>query len=293
MRWWIALSWLAAASCSRPLPPLLPGAVEAPLAISPDGTVLVPVTLEDLTGAAQQHHLVVDTGASITAITPATAAALGISGTRQLVLNEGRDAVPAKLATVPRLVVGGLTFHNLRVAVVDMPAARKIGAKFGGILGLDVLSHHDVVIDLARHRFTFHPAGFMARTEAAREMQRLPFRRSRYGLIAVTVRLDGFPEMLGVLDLGAQWSVLNPAAGRMVSDYTPHTVLTPPAQPRRYARVELAGISIDHRGLLVEDLGVFHRLKLDKRPAILLGADLFAGRSIVLAYQDRALYVSR
>ncbi|HWU89024.1 MAG TPA: hypothetical protein VN253_17285, partial [Kofleriaceae bacterium] len=223
----------------------------------------------------------------------ATAAALGIAGTRELVLNEGSDAVPARLATLPRLMVGGLTFHNLRVAVADMPAARRIGARFGGILGLDVLSHHDVVIDLARRRFTFHPAGYAARSEAARAMQRLPFHRSRYGLISLAVRLEGFPEMLGVLDLGAQWSVLNPAAARMVSDYTPNSVVTPPVQPRRYVRLELAGLALDHHGFQVEDLGVFHRLRLDKRPAILLGADLFAGRAIVLAYQDRAVYVSR
>jgi predicted aspartyl protease len=260
--------------------------------MSPDGTVLVPVVLHDRAGAAQHHQLVVDTGASITAITPATAAALGISGVREIVLNEGSDAVPARLATLPRLEVGGVTFHDLRVAIVDMPAARTIDARFGGILGLDALAHHDVVIDLVRRRFTLHPAGYAARSDAAREMQRLPFERGRYGLIALPVRVEGFPEMLGVLDTGAQWSVMNRVAARMLLDYTPNSVLTP-VQPRRYARVELAGVALDHHGFQIEDLGVFQRLRIDRRPAILLGADLFQGRSIVLAYQDRAVYVSR
>src|SRR5689334_1897943 len=128
------LCMLAGAGCGRRLPPELPGRVETQLAISRDGTVLVPVVLHDRVGGAQQNQLVVDTGASITAITPATAAALGISGARAVVLNEGSDAVPARLATLPQLEVGGVTFHNLRVAIVDMPAARTINAQFGGIL---------------------------------------------------------------------------------------------------------------------------------------------------------------
>jgi predicted aspartyl protease len=286
------LAMLVGVGCGRPLPPELPGRVDTQLAISPRGTVLVPVVLHDRTGAAQHYELVVDTGASITAITPATAAALGISGVDDLVLNEGRDAVPARRATLPRLVVGGVTFRNLRIAIVDMPAARQIDARFGGILGLDALARHDVVIDLVRRRFTLHPAGYAARSDAVREMQRLRFQRGRYGLIALPVRVEGFPEMLGVLDLGAQWSVMNRAAARMLSDFTPNSVLTP-LQPRRYARLELAGVVLDHHGFQIEDLGVFQRLRIDRRPAILLGADLFQGRSLVLAYQDRAVYVSR
>lgn len=284
---------LVATSCHRALPPELPGAVETPLAVSADGTLLVPAVLHGRRGAAQHHQLVVDTAASITALTPAGAAALGITGAHEMVINEGRDAIPARRATLPWLSVGGAVFRDLPVAIVDLPDARRIDARFGGILGLDVLAHHDVVIDLVRRRFTLHPAGYAARSDAARAMQRIPFDRSRYGLIALAVRVEGYPEMLGVLDLGAQGSVINPVAARMLNNYTSYGVLTPQSGSRRYARLELAGLALDHRGFQVEDLGVFHRLRTAKRPAMLLGADLFRGRSIVLAYQDRAVYVSR
>lgn len=289
-RTWIALGTLAAA-CARPLPPQLTGGSEAPMTITDNGSLLVPVVLYDRHDAAGQHHrFVVDTGASITALTPSAAEALGLAGTDVLVVNEGQDAALGRTATLPRLSVGGIAFDGLRVAIVDLPDMRRIDARIAGILGLDVLARHDVVIDLARGRLGLHPAGRIARSDAARAMARVPFDQSRYGLVVLAARFQDKPSMPAILDLGAQASVINLPAARMLTRHLYGSATNPEWGS---TKLELSDLWIERRGFMVQDLGVFRRLGVHEEPAILLGADLFRDRMVVLAYQDRAVYVSR
>lgn len=283
-----ALAWVG---CTRPLPPRLVGGTELRLEITRDGTLLVPVTVYDAAGRAHAQAFVVDTGASITSLTPAAADALGLARGEPITINAGADEIAAFQTDLPGLAIGAARFDGVRIAVLELPEARRLGVSFAGVLGLDLLGRYDVEIDLARRRFALHPSGAAAMIARNRAMAQLPIERGRYGLVVLTARIEGYAAMPAILDLGAQWTVINRSAARSMTGFAIQGVT--PVERTRYARLALADLAIDHRGFQVENLSVFRRLGVDGRPAMLLGADVFEGRSVVLAYRDRALYVSR
>src|SRR5208337_4662908 len=90
-------------------------------------------------------RLIVDTGAETTLLTSAAAERLG---------------VPATGTTVHSLAIGELVLRNLPV-VVDSDSENSgpsLGKVADGILGLDVLSHFDVDLDMPNGRITFYRA---------------------------------------------------------------------------------------------------------------------------------------
>src|SRR5438067_7599517 len=126
----------AIAGCHGP-PPQFAGGALAPLDID-GGRLVVSARLD-----GKPYRMVLDTGASITSISTEAARELGIEAVGDTQIN---DHIPAKLGVLHSLSIGVAEHADVTVVIVDMPNARDSAVAFQGILGLDVLAHHDIVL---------------------------------------------------------------------------------------------------------------------------------------------------
>src|SRR5208337_4607475 len=106
-------------------------------------------------------RLIVDTGAETTLLTSAAAERLGVpaTGTSLRLVGVGGEGA-GSATTVHSLAIGELVLRNLPV-VVDSDSENSgpsLGKVADGILGLDVLSHFDVDLDMPNGRITFYRA---------------------------------------------------------------------------------------------------------------------------------------
>lgn len=301
--WFGLVVAMGIAGCASPRPvPRFAGGVEVPLTVTARGTLLVPVTFGE---GATVLPFVLDTAASITALTPHAADTLGVQmSDRTVTVYDSRGYNPeASIATVPELSVGAVCHHKQRVAVVHLRAGDDVDVRYAGVLGLDVLRAHDVVIDFSRNLLGIHHSGDLAVAAATTDMVKTGFHRGRDNLLQLEVSIDGHPGVAAILDLGSQVTVLNSAAAALLGPgplidteqaATGMTLTGKFGQDLRRVRELMVGeLPLRHRLVVVADLPVFQRFGLADRPAIILGADLFAGRAVAIAFADRAIFLSR
>ena len=250
---------VAIAGCAS-LPPTIPGGSVAPLE-SGDEKWLV-------RGHVDGHPavFVLDTGATITSLTTAAARRFSIRATDATTINA---QYPAGTATVG-LEVGGLVHEPVRVAIVDMPLAAELGARIDGIIGLDVLGQHDIVIDFARRTLALHAPGTLVRQALPQTVTRVHFRRGQRGVIELPATLAG-ATLPAVLDLGSSYNLTN------------GTTAT--------ANVHIGTAAVSGRFFPL-DGEMFVRLGYVDRPALVIGSGAFEGRMIAIAYRDQIAFIS-
>jgi clan AA aspartic protease (TIGR02281 family) len=116
-------------------------------------------------GDTRSARLLVDTGASVTVISPQLAAALGLSAAHdptpiELETLTGRAAGPA--TTVPSLTLGGLELRDIPAVIYDP------GFGVDGILGNTVLGRFTVTLDADRRILHLRSGGAGAPTRPPR-----------------------------------------------------------------------------------------------------------------------------
>ncbi len=265
---------LVLAACGG-APPRFSGGVLAPLEIRGE-RLLVSVKID-----GKPRVMVLDTGASITAISTATARDLGIAVESTTQIN---GHLSAGVGTIKSLEIGLADHENVKVAIVDMPNARDSSVHFDGILGLDVLATHDLVLDFRRSTLALYPSGAMMDHDLLPEMTRIALQRGSHGLMMLDVTIGNQPPMTAMLDLGAPITVVNQAAADQLG-------ITQPMF--RAPSVSVGNVQLARRAMLVRDLPVFERAGLSHQPAVLLGSDVFARRSLVISVRDRVAMLSR
>ncbi len=261
-------------ACSA-VPPHFDGSMKESLAVE-GGRLLVAAKLDGV-----RSILVVDTAASITSLSTQTAERVGVEAISNTEINQ---ELSAQLGVLRSLSIGVSEHADLTVAIVDLPNAVDSEVKFDGVLGLDVLSRHDLLLDMPRRTFTFDPPGTFERTPARQSMQRVDISTGQYGLIMMEVTFGDHPPIPAILDLGAPSSVVNNAAAQMLG------VPRPAFRPQDL-RVGTVGLDVGY--ILVRDLPLFDRLGMANHPVMLIGSDVFENRSLAIAFRDRAAYVSR
>lgn len=94
-------------------------------------------------------RLALDTGATMTLIPPKAALAIGVHPARSIVFREtltasGKELIP--VVTIPRLQVFENILHRVPIVCHELPAESPID----GLLGLDLLTQLNAVLDIAR-----------------------------------------------------------------------------------------------------------------------------------------------
>jgi predicted aspartyl protease len=212
---------------------------------------------------------IVDTGAERSVLSRELAASLDLEPGARARLFDFTGASPVNTVKVPSLSAG-----KLNTAAMEAPslAMANIGAQ--GMLGIDALQGHKVVIDFGRNRMSVvparrHPTGeIIVRAEA------------RLGqLIVTTARFNGEPIAV-IIDTGSWVSVGNKAmlalAKKQPRRLGPITVrsVTGRTFQADYVSVSdlnVGGVRFDNVGLAFADVPPFVRFGLRDKPALILG----------------------
>lgn len=229
-------------------------------------------------GGNGPHAFLVDTGAQRTTISRQLAQSLGMLPGPNITLVSigGLDLVPT--VRVPNLQLG----PTVGTGEIVAPALdfRHIGAD--GLLGVDALAGHRVVIDLDANQMTVTPSvGRIRRKRSVDEI--IVEAKSVGGQLILTDAYYNDRPIRVVIDTGSAVSIGNDALRRRIRrnrtklDFVEITNVMGNKIKADYSvvdRFELGPISFNNAVIAFSDGEPFHKLGLDDRPAMLLGMDL-------------------
>lgn len=165
---------------------------------------------------AENLRLLLDTGATNTAIDRQVAERLGLHGHPAKVINFDKT-VALESAEVEEMTFGPERIRNARVLIEDLGYFRSAGLHIDGVIGLDQLRKQSFLVDYARERVIFDPTSKSNPTStsdptsmfgptATRGMHSVPMRADARS-ITVEVALDGRPIWM-VADTGSRGILL-------------------------------------------------------------------------------------
>jgi predicted aspartyl protease len=316
-----------AAAASPPASPAAGAPTVPPASTEPDalyaartrqdriGRVLAAVTIN----GQGPFRLVVDTGATRSALAPGVLAQLGLRADTANPVRlrgvTGTRIVPTVL--VERLQAGEFLVANARLPIVEPGVL----ADADGILGLAGLTQERLEVDFAADRTRLvrstgsrsrqTPTGSRIRGGVSQSVRtvgdanvpgllRIPLTLSRGGLLVAQARV-GRVAATAVIDTGAQRTLgntaLRDALARSAKDpKEPNTYVvgaTPDVAPGLYLvapPIKLGDVMISRVALTYGDFHVFQSWQMDDAPALLLGMDVL-GRvdELVIDFRTREL----
>jgi hypothetical protein len=115
------------------------------------------IIIQGLVNGKGPYAFVVDTGASMTVVSPLVARRAGICLKGTKAKAAGVDGfLDATITTLRSLRIGALEATNLKVAIVSLAVLnRSTRLKLGGIIGYNILKHYQVIIDYPSKRIFF------------------------------------------------------------------------------------------------------------------------------------------
>jgi predicted aspartyl protease len=233
------------------------------------------MTVPVLLSGAGPFRFMVDTGADRTAVSSQLAARLKLSSGPSATLHSGTGASEVQTALVPELQ---LSRRSVRVVDAPLLDSEHMGAD--GILGVDSLRSQRVQFDFESNLMSIVPS---ASVETIRDTDAIVITATRRNgrLIFTEAKVNGRPVTV-VLDTGAQISVANSALrrllmGRGVNKTTEKVELhsvTGTSLTGDYAFVrelDMGGVTLKQLAVVFADAHTFRQLKLQDKPALLLG----------------------
>ena len=236
-----------------------------------DDRMTVPVKLSG-TGPFQ---FLVDTGADRTAISSELAAKLGLT-------RGDRAAVHtiAGISTVSTATVPDLQLTRKAQKIIDAPVLDSATMGADGILGVDSLRSQRVEFDFPAQTLSIVPS-------AAPDFQDEPGTiviqaRRKNGRLIVSNAVANGRAVTVVIDTGAQLSIGNEALRKQLVGHN----LVDPSQKIQLESVtgdmldgdymfvrklEIGGLTVQNLAIVFADAHTFKELKLDRKPALLLG----------------------
>jgi predicted aspartyl protease len=221
-------------------------------------------------------RLVLDTGANHSAITPATAAALGSPGAGTLTLVTGFTGS----AEVPTIHVSSMEVGELLLGPTTLPVVPEVFGGAEGVLGNEGLQGKRIYADFAHDKLVIsrshnQPAGI--------GFSVVPLRIIEGGLLLADVRVGGV-HAKAIIDTGAQGTVGNLPLQLALMRHPPRNVqhaqvvgVTLDVQSGDYLQapeIEMAGLTITGVHITFGDMYLFQHWKLNTRPVLLIGMDL-------------------
>ena len=297
----LILTGLAVTGCASELVLETEGALAViPRQISDSGHIVVETRLNGL----GPFRFMIDTGASISVIYAHTQAKIGIEPLPNIRAHVfgigGSDLFP--LAQVAEIRVGDELWKDARVAV--LPDNSPIAARVDGILGVDFLSQYAVLHSRQEQALLLYPTELVS-GNLYTGWDSVTLRQLRVGDGNVSVFvLDLYikdQHIPAVFDLGATASLMNRRGARALDVLVRSPRTSPDIQgvagstevlaELHVWRLEISNSVWRKRIFLVGDFPVFRKLGIDREPAAIAGADLFAGRDFVVDFSRQRLLV--
>jgi len=143
--------------------------LSTPLVILPAKTIGGYLIVEVPDGRRAPRHFIMDTGSSVTLISPELAQAIADQDKPATQLTSIRvksargDSVFLPDAMVPVLKLGGVSFEDIRVAIYDTAElSAHLGVKIDGILGFPLFRHTLLTLDYPQSRVVLAPSDSVA-----------------------------------------------------------------------------------------------------------------------------------
>lgn len=242
------------------------------------------MTLPVHIGGQGPFGFVVDTGAERTVVSNEIAGRLGLT-------TAGRARVIGITETVTTEMfhLRDLTLRNVNLGSPVVPAFSQTNIGGPGLIGIDSLENHRLLIDFVAGRMDIRPS------ERTRRPRRDPDIDDDDAIVVVARRLAGRmilsnAELNGrridvIVDTGAQTSIGNLALMRLVrregmraggtstGQITGVTGATMAVQVGQIQRLKIGGVDFTDLPVAYADSPAFLALGLERRPALLLGMD--------------------
>jgi hypothetical protein len=222
-------------------------------------------------------RLVLDTGASHSAVTSLVALALGIPTDRSPpVLLRGVTG----FATVPTINVNTLTVGDLAVDSATLPIVPDALGGAQGILGAEGLQGKRIFIDFHHDKITIT---YSRNEKSPRDFVDVPFHSIRDTLVVVDAVI-GDVHTRAIIDTGGQTTIANLALrdalakDNQIFRGNPDQIIGATKDIQNgemfsMPPIKLGGIQIQDSGVTFADLYIFKQWKLLRQPAILIGMD--------------------
>jgi predicted aspartyl protease len=242
-------------------------------------------------------RLVLDTGASHSALTARVAETLGIpvDPSHSVMLRGATGSVTVPLVPVESLEVGELLMEPRRLPIVPDALG---GAE--GILGTDGLANKRIHIDFRRDSITIMRS---KNERAGRGFATIPVKFLRGRLLVVDAYIGGVP-VKAIIDTGGQSTLGNEALRRALAERrrkygisTPDEVTGATLDVQAGNRVAtpslaLGEILVRNAAMTFADFAIFEHWKMTEEPAMLVGMDVLGLLdTLVIDYRRRELQV--
>jgi predicted aspartyl protease len=287
MALWMLLAAPAAAAEAPPLthyeavsrPPAAGDpALSSALPLAGDGfdRMTVPVRL----GASGPFQFLVDTGSDRTSVSRELVRKLGLIERPRATMHSATGSSQVRMAYLPELQTGRRSVRHISAPMLD---AADIGAD--GILGIDSLRSQRVIFDFRQGTLSIHSGDPGEAVEEGAIIVRA--RRMEGRLVITNAEIDG-ERVSVVLDSGSALTVGNFALRRRlerrggISPVGPIDLISVTGAALRgelasTRRLDIGGARLEGLGVVFADAHTFTQLKLDRKPALLLGMNALQG----------------
>lgn len=254
------------------------------------------MTVPVLLSGTGPYQFLVDTGADRTAISSELATLLKLPTGARASLHSVAGVSTVATATVPDLQ---LTRRAMRI--VNAPVLDRVNMGADGILGVDTLRSQRVMFDFEARTMSIVPSAAPDFHDEAGTIVVTAARRNGR-LVVAQAAANGSPLTV-VLDTGSQISVGNSAlrrklTGRGTIEGERRVELESVTGEKLQGdivfirKLEIGGIVMTNLAVVFADAHTFKKLKLDNRPAMLLGMNAIrAFKKVSIDFANRKLRV--
>jgi predicted aspartyl protease len=253
---------------------LIPG-FDQQFEIDRSDRMTVPVSIN----GSEEFPFIVDTGSERTVISNELAKRLKLESGPQLKL-----ATITGPAYAESFLIENLSMNTINIDLIEAPGLERQNLGGYGLLGIDSLEDHKVLLNFEEQKMEVLPSRRRSGLgKVERDMIIVTAKRKAGRMILSDANIGGMRVDI-ILDTGAEWSMGNIALRDKLRardrryDYVPVTMTSVTGDVLAGNRTQIRGIVIG--GITIGDLPVtfadnfaFKALKLDNKPAILLGMD--------------------
>jgi predicted aspartyl protease len=258
----------------------------------PNDRMTVSVRLE----GAGPYRFLVDTGADRTAISRDIANRLGLATTDGASLHSLTGVSSVATANIANLQFLQKPVKNVDAALLE---SRNMGAD--GILGVDTLRSQRVVFDFEAQTMSVVPSGI---PESRKEPGAIVIEaKRRNGRLIITDAQVNGKSIAVILDTGAEVSIGNQALRQLLLGWSPSdpssqiqlTSVTGQSMSGEFTFVKelmIGDVGLHNLAVVFADAHTFRQLKLDKKPALLLGMNAIrAFKKVSIDFANRRFRV--